>query len=106
MNGAKFLVICEETCPECKGAGVVSNELYQKLAEYRQAWKREHPGATVAGQLAADDEWMLEKGYLPAKWPAEEWECDECAGLGKRRRQVELKEALNELGKTSKPTGQ
>lgn len=74
---------------------MVSNEIYQDLAKWRRQWKREHPFPTAAEQLAAEDRWMNAKGFASGNWPPEEWECDDCNGTGRRRREVELQEALN-----------
>ena len=97
----RFVVIKISQCSECGGRGVISEPIYLELAIHMNEWS----GPGGAGQdtgweeyHAEENRFMAERGYpSEAKWPIEEYDCEECGGKGKRREEVDLEEALNAL---------
>ena len=80
----KYLVIREETCPECRGDGWVEHPAWQRLGE---RWK----------EMSRHDLRMYFSGEGYGDIPPEEVECSRCRGSGIVRQEVTLQQALREI---------
>lgn len=89
MSKKQYLIVCQEPCQTCNGAGVVANPLWVRLyAEERQG-----------GKEIDENEWARANGFDSAKaMGPEEHQCQDCEGEGKLTSQVSLADALVDLG--------
>ncbi len=88
----RFLVLVERTCPQCQGAGVVVNPLWERFLEEEA---RVDPSRY---HLWALEFWSSAEYRYPDELPPEEEECSRCRGAGVLREEVPLEEALRALG--------
>ena len=98
MSTKRYLVICEETCPDCDGEGRIVDSLWHTLYQDIPIPKCGSEADWDAWNALAT-EWFLERGRLMAdgSFPPEEYQCDTCNGTGTWRREVDLAEALQPL---------
>lgn len=94
----KYLIICEETCLDCNGKGIIANEIYDELTKYTKSLP-EWLGVYSDEICQKQDEWMGNHGYSGGleNYPPEEYECTTCGGSGTIRHEVDLAEVLEEL---------
>jgi len=85
----RYRLFLEETCPRCRGSGVVVHP----------NWAWVHELERELGRLLSLEEAAQRLGLPgPEALPPEEEPCGECGGEGRLRREVPLEEALAELG--------
>lgn len=101
----KFYVMCEETCPNCEGKGEVVNTAWEGFNEFEKEQMKalgleshefENPELLLRCQG-----WWAERGYHIESMTDLPWdvaECEDCGGSGLWRHEVDLKDALAELG--------
>lgn len=87
MSERRFFVLCRETCPTCKGSGLVPNPQWnERILE--------------ADETIDPDHWAHAAGLTLARHMGpEEIPCTDCEGEGIRQYPVPLQEALAEIGR-------
>jgi len=94
----KYLVRKIETCPECNGDGHIANKDWQRINRENVEWMEAH-GIKPPSDEAIDD-WnrRIRQRWPYGDPPPEEELCGECEGTGTIETEVDLLDALDELG--------
>lgn len=85
----RFYVTMEADCSECKGQGATIHPRWEQLYEELDPYDSLNSFDAVV-------DWFRQQGFEDP--PDEEIPCYECDGSGTIRREVELREALAEIG--------
>ncbi len=91
-----YIVIKREVCPECKGSGIIQHPHWEAY------WLENQKGLPEMETI----EWFAERNWLCYNirrqafidLPPEEIDCRECGGIGKKIKEVDLADALSDLG--------
>lgn len=100
MTDKKYLVICEQPCSQCDGAGILSNPIYHEYKEFEDELKK-RTGKDFPELWDHEDEitkwWADNSPHQKPFGEPEEYQCYECEGARIVRREVDLLEALKEM---------
>ncbi len=99
----QYLIRKVEMCPACKGEGYVWNEKWQALNEANNAWMQEQTGGRYCDEAHADWERRVKETWPYSDPPPEDEPCGECEGTGKVEEWIDLRQAMEELGISTKP---